>query len=267
MNEFMTDEEYEKCFIDFWGIRSKIAHVLLDYGLKSGSTVLDVPSGHGLLGYEIAKIIKKGEIHAVGLSNDLETFRQFSRWLKGPEKEYLNIMSYYVADATELPFQSGKFDFVVNFLGLEDINMTRGITGVRKSISEFVRVLKIDGIILITVCLEGNQPDQVLAKEIAKYMGINALFYSKDFYYDELQKSAVKIICEKWVHTHRKMTAAQAKEELQFACEEAPQIFEKYHVSAVPFDDLWQKFGERIKRYGMAYYSDLCILVGRKSIG
>ncbi|MBU7017499.1 MAG: methyltransferase domain-containing protein [Theionarchaea archaeon] len=264
MNEFMTDEEYERCFIDFWGIRSKIAHLLLDYGLQSGSTVLDVPSGHGLFGYEIAKIIKKGEIHAVGLLSDLGTFRQFFGRLKGPEKEYLKLMSYYVADATDLPFQSGKFDFVVNFLGLEDVNMTRGIAGVRKSISEFVRVLKSNGIILITVCLEGNKPDQVLAKEITEYMGINARFYSRDFYYSELQKSAVKIVCEKWIHTYRKMTAAQAKEELQFACEEAPRIFKKFNVSAVPFDDLWQKFGERIEKHGMAYYSDLCIMVGRK---
>ena len=60
------------------------------------------------------------------------------------------------------------------------------------------------------------------------------------------------------------MTAAQTREELQFACEEAPRIFKEYTVSAVPFDKLWQKFGERIERYGMAYYSDLCILVGRK---
>jgi ubiquinone/menaquinone biosynthesis C-methylase UbiE len=264
MNAFMSDEEYEGCFTNFWGIRSRIAHVLMDYGLQSGNRVLDVPSGHGFLAYEIARVIQEGEIHAVGLSNDLETYKQFSTSLKGPEKEYLKLISYTVADAAELPFQSGKFDFVVNFLGLEDINMTKGITGVKKSLSEFVRVLNVDGIILITVCLEGNEPDQVLAKEITEYMGINALFYSKDFYYNELQKLTGDIVCEKWVHTHRKMTAAQAKEELLFACEEAPRIFEKYNVKAVPFHELWQKFGERITRYGMAYYSDLCILVGKK---
>ena len=204
MNEFMTDKEYQTCFSHFWGIRSRIAYVLMDYGLQSGSRVLDVPSGHGFLAYEIAKIIQKGEIHAVGLLNDLKTFRRFSNSLESSEKKYLNLIRYIVADASELPFPSGKFDFVVNFLGLEDINMTRGVTGVKKSLSEFVRVLGSEGVMLITVCLEGDEPDQALAKEIMEYMGINALFYSKDFYCTELQKLRIDIVCEKWIHTHRR---------------------------------------------------------------
>ena len=263
MNEFMTDEEYENCFVDFWGIRSKIAHLLLDYGLNPSVRVLDVPSGHGFFAHEISKVIKSGHVCGVGLSNDAETFEQFSKSSESFEN-YQDLITYCVADATALPFPSGIFDFVVNFLGLEDINMTKGQSGVTKSLSEFVRVLKPDGIILITVCLEGDEPDQLLAKEVTEYIGSNALFYPEDFYVEELEKLDTEVIGTKWFYTHRKMTAAQAREELQFACDETPKIFTKYKVHTVSFDNLWQKYGERIERYGMAYYSHLCVLIGRK---
>lgn len=260
----MTDEEYETSFTEFWGIRSKIARLLTDYNLKSGVCVLDVPSGHGFFSCEIARIIQNGEIHAVGLDNDLKTFQAFSRSLENPEKEYLPLIKYYIADATDLPFSSETFDFVVNFLGLEDINMTRGKEGVRKALSEFVRVLKPRGILQLTLCLEGDEPDQVLARKVMEYIGLNAIFYPKRFYINELEKLNTTILAEKWFCTHCKMTASQAKEELLFACNETPRIFQKYNVSTVSFQDLWQKFGKEIQIHGMAFYSELCVLIGQK---
>lgn len=266
MNTFMTDEEYKTCFVTFWGIRSKIAAMLTAYGLNPGVRVLDIPAGHGFFSFEIGKVIRYGDIHSVGLPNDLEAFRRFSRSLKSEsERKYLNLITYHVMDATHLGFSSETFDFVINFLGLEDINMTRGITGVKQSLSEFVRVLKPESIILITLCLEGDEPDQVIAKEVMQHLGCNAVFYSKDFYIEELEKAGVKILAEKWVHTYRKMTASQAKEELQFACDEPPKIFKDYKVRTVSFHNLWQKFGERIETHGMAFYSDLCVLIGKKN--
>lgn len=265
MNEFMTDEEYETCFVDFWGIRTKIAHMLTNYGLQSGARVLDVPAGHGFFAYEIAKVINQGDIHAVGLNNDLRTFHAFSRSLRDTEREYLKLITYHVADATRLPFCTGTFDFVVNFLGLEDINMTKGRTGVEHSLAEFVRVLAPGGVIQITLCLEGDEPDQVIAREVFEYIGFNAVFYPKAFYIRALEKVGVHILAEKWFYTHRKMTASQAMEELRFACEETPTIFKDYNVHTVSFEELWQKFGERIKIHGMAFYSNLCVLVGQKT--
>ncbi|MBU7030531.1 MAG: class I SAM-dependent methyltransferase [Theionarchaea archaeon] len=263
-NEFMSNEEYEKSFVDFWGIRSKIAHLLTDYGLKSGAHILDVPAGHGFLSCEIAKVIQRGSIHAVGLQNDLKTFQAFFRSLKGPEKEYSKLITYHVMDAAHLTFPDETFDFVVNFLGLEDINMTKGITGVKQCLSEFTRVLKPEGILQVTLCLEGDEPDQVIAKEIMEYIGCNAVFYSKDFYTAELQRRGIQILAEHWFHTRRKMTASQAREELLFACNETPKIFKDYDVHTVSFNKLWQKFGKRIKVHGMAFYSDLCVLIGQK---
>jgi ubiquinone/menaquinone biosynthesis C-methylase UbiE len=261
MNQFMTDEEYETCFTEFWGIRSKIAHILTEYGLNPGSTIMDIPSGHGFFAYEIARYIKRGRIYAVGLHNDFKAFKAFSRSVK--DSENLKSIFYNVMDAAQLAFSSESFDFVVNFLGLEDINMTKGIEGVKQSLSECVRVLNPGGFIQITLCLEGNEPDQVLAKEIMEYC-LDGVFFSKSFYVEELERLGITMSGEKWFHTRKKMTADQAKEELRFCCEEAPIIFADYHVRSVSFDELWQKFGEQIESHGVAYYSDLCMLIGQK---
>lgn len=257
----MTDEEYETCFTEFWGIRSKIVYTLSEYGLNPGSIVLEIPSGHGFFAYEIASYIKTGRVYAVGLHNDVKAFKAFSRSIK--DYKYLKSIYYNIMDATQLGFSFESFDFVVNFLGLEDITMTKGVEGVKQSLSECVRVLKRGGFIQITLCLEGNEPDQVIAKEIMEYC-LDAVFFSKSFYVEELERLGITICGEKWFHTRKKMTADQAKEELKFCCEEAPIIFADYNVRSVPFDVLWQKFGEGIEKYGMAYYSNLCVLIGQK---
>ncbi len=116
----------------------------------------------------------------------------------------------------------------------------------------------------ITLCLEGDEPDERLSREIMRYIEFNALFYPKDFYLREFEKLGVRLLNEKWFYTCRKMTAAQAKEELQFACNETPKLFQSYGVRTTPFEKVWKKFGERIEEHGMAYYSDLCVLIGQK---
>ena len=127
-----------------------------------------------------------------------------------------------------------------------------------------MRVTNLGGIVQVTLCLEGDEPDQVIAKEVMQYLGCDAVFYPKEFYINELHKAGARILAELWVHTHRKMTTAQAKEELLFACRETPRIFHTYDVRTVSFDDVWHKFKTRIDNHGMAYYSDLCVLICQK---
>ncbi|MFX0095606.1 MAG: class I SAM-dependent methyltransferase [Candidatus Hodarchaeota archaeon] len=264
-NEFMTDEEYKNCFVDFWGIRTKIVNLLSAYRLQAGVRVLDVPAGHGFLSYEVAKVIHQGVIHAIGLQNDLETYQKFFHSPKSKaDQNFLKLITYHVMDATQLDFPSETVDFVVNFLGLEDINMTRGVEGVKKSLAEFVRVLKPKGIVQLTLCLEGDEPDQVIAQQVMDFIGFNAIFHPKEFYIRELENLGVEILAKNWFYTQRKMTATQAKEELEFACTETAKIFQDYNVRTISFEELWDKFGKQIEIHGMAYYSNLCVLIGQK---
>lgn len=264
-NQFMTDEEYEQSFVNFWGLRKKVAALLSSYGLTAGVKILDVPAGHGFFALEFAKLIKKGTIVAIGLENDLEDFQRFVASQKSSEtSEYIPLIHYQTMDATCLGFPSHNFDFVVNFLGLEDINMTKGLGGVKQAIKEFSRVLKTDGILLLTLCIEGEEPDQLLAKEVTSFIGHNAIFHPKQFYLELLEQHNIEILSEHWFFTHRKMTAKQAKEELIFACQETPKIFAHFRITTNSFDDLWKKYGKAIEKHGLAFYSQLCVLIGRK---
>ena len=263
-NSYMTDEEYEACFMKFWGIREMIARSLLPYGLAEGKHILDIPSGHGLFALEIAKLLSSGHVHGIGLFNDLKTFQALSRSLHPADVPFFKKIYYYLMDATHLGFSSSSFDFVVNFLGFEDINMTRGKEGVRKAIQECHRVLKPGGIFQLTLCLEGDAPDEKIATDVYTLLGCDAIFYSKEFYVDELIRSGFTVLDEQWVHTCRKMTARQAKEEIYFACTQTPCIFSSYAVHTVPFDTLWKKVKDRIETHGMAYYSHLCVFISSK---
>jgi ubiquinone/menaquinone biosynthesis C-methylase UbiE len=261
----MTNKEYTKSFTHFFGLRRKIAKTLTNYGLKSGSKVLDILAGHGFFSFEIAYNLRNGKIIAIGLKNDLDSYYKSLKSLsKRKQRKITNIVEYKLMDVSQLEFADNSFDFVVNFLGLEDVNMTSGIDGLKQAISECSRVLKPSGILQFTLCLEGDEPDQVLAKEVTKSIGHQAIFHSKDFYIKELEKNKIKIVDEKWFYTKRKMTAKQAEEELSFACNETPKFFKEYGIETIPFEELWKKYGEEIKMHGMAYYSELLILIGKK---
>ncbi|NHK30779.1 MAG: class I SAM-dependent methyltransferase [Asgard group archaeon] len=266
-NKFMSKEEYANSFTRFFALRKKIARSLISFGLSSGMNILDILAGHGFFSYEIAKLIKKGKITAIGLQNDLDSFNSFSKKLiDEQQRKAIELINYELMDIINLEFPDNTFDFVVNFLGLEDVNMTRGPEGVKQALRECARVLKPSGILQITLCLEGDEPDQIIAKEVTDLIGHQAIFYPKEFYIEELEKSSIEIIDERWFYSKRKMTAEQAKEELVFACNETPKYFKEYDIKTISFEELWKKYGEKIEKHGMAFYSQLLILIGRKII-
>ena len=261
-NQFMTNEEYERFFFDFEGIRGRIADALTPYGLKKAKWILDIPTGHGLLSHEVALLTKENHLIGVGLSNDINTFAT-TRSL--PEfHDTLKRVAYVECDSTTLGLVDDCLDLIVNFLGLEDIHMTRGERGVAETFSECARVLQPGGILQVAVCIEGDEPDEILSKEVIEFIGHGALFKQKDFYVDQFDRNGIQILEEQWQYSQKKLTAKQAQEELQFTCEQTPRIFRDFEVSCRPFTEVWAKFGERIEEIGLACYSDICMLIGEK---
>ena len=265
-NRFMSDQEYANSFNKFFGIRKLIAKTLIPYTENFELNILDILAGHGFYSKEIVKTIPESRVIAIGLANDKQSYKDYLKTnMKKRHASLFNKITYKVMDVTNLEFPNETFDMVVNFLGLEDVNMTKGIEGVRKALEESVRVLKPKGIIQITICQEGNDDDQKLAKEITKAIGHQAIFYEQDFYVKELEKDNIEIIEKKRFYTKRKMTAFQAKDELLFACSDTPQIFKNYNVKTIPFEILWEKYKKSLSEVGMAYYSELLTIIGRKS--
>ncbi|NHI82700.1 MAG: methyltransferase domain-containing protein [Candidatus Thorarchaeota archaeon] len=265
MFSYFSDEEYQRVFNKFEDVRTKIA-LLFKERLSGGSQiVLDLLAGHGYLSAEVAKLCPSCTIHGTGLKSDLDCFIGLRSSNLYPSNTWDNIQ-YTECDVTELPFDDEYFDLTVNFLGLEDVLMTRGRSGLLAAISEVSRVVKRSGLVQISVVEYGDSPEERIAEEVWANIGLNAVYLPKEFYIDAFAEHGFRLIDEAVFEVRKKMTFEQASEELQFACEQAPIIFKEYDVTAISFDELMSRFGSQIKQHGMAYYPNTRALVFSSSI-
>ena len=107
-----------------------------------GRTVLDAGCG---VGYGTAILANAGSERAIGVDLSAHAVAD-ARALGGPAAEY------QVADLHDLPFESGAFDVVVCFEAIEHLH------DVEVAIDEFRRVLRPDGLLLISSPNRGIYP-------------------------------------------------------------------------------------------------------------
>ncbi|MFQ5833105.1 MAG: class I SAM-dependent methyltransferase [Candidatus Thorarchaeota archaeon] len=245
-------------------IRSKIASLVTRMGESPIDTIVDIPAGHGYLAAEFAKLLPASRLLGVGLPSDIVSYNQLRRSEAFAEEVWSRI-DYLCSDAMYLPIRDNSCDLVVNFLGLEDIKMTRGEEGVRQALAEMVRVVKPSGLVQISVAEYGDLPEERIAEEVWKSTGLNVDFAPRDWYAQVLESANVKCAGEDEFLYPKKMTAEQAKEELRFACEKTPRTFFSFGVSAISFEKLWSKHGEKIEKHGMAYWSRIRVILFQKA--
>ncbi|MFX0001060.1 MAG: class I SAM-dependent methyltransferase [Candidatus Hodarchaeota archaeon] len=257
---YLTDEEYDNIFIEFCFFRQKVVSELLKFGLDKRTKVLDVAAGHGFLSFAIRDSGYKGRLVDIGLLNDLNSYEKA---ISSKEFNSDNIQ-YVIMSTANLAFRDNSFDLIANFLGLEDINMTLGREGVKSTLEELGRILRKDGILEITIMLKGKDPSSIINWKLWRYVGLNSLFYSPHFYIKLLEKLGCVLLKKFILRTNKNITLNQAKEEILFACEEAPKLFRKYGVKAKPFQKVWSKFNKKIKRYGLGFYPEILVLIFKK---
>ncbi len=258
--QYFSDREYEKAFFEFGNIRSEIVDRIRQLSSDDEITILDLLSGHGLLSAEAALRFPKARIFGIGLNNDVESWKRVRESDKYSQKTWSKF-HYLLSDATRIPLKSASCDMVVNFLGLEDLHMTSGLKGVEQAVKEINRITKNNALIQISMVEYGDFPEEKIAQEIWNTIGLNAVFLESEDYLRMFEKVRIHPIEDFRLTLGKKMTAKQAKEELSFACEEAPRIFSNFGVKAIEFDELWEKFGERIETHGVAYWSQIRVIV------
>jgi ubiquinone/menaquinone biosynthesis C-methylase UbiE len=258
--EYFTDEEYERVFIEFGGFRRQVAESIKKHTKQNGHVILDLLSGHGLLSVEVSKLFPESKIVATGLKSDVESFLQTKKKGEHPESIWRRLQ-YVQCNVIQLPLRSSSCDVVVNFLGLEDVLMTCGMTGLRALFNEIGRITRPGALAQITLVEYGNTPEEKLAEEIWKTIGLNAIFLSRDDYLMYLREQSFQLRDEYLLDLKKKMTKKQAREELEFACRDAPETFSQFSVRASSFDELWSKFGFQIEESGMAYWSKVRVMI------
>jgi ubiquinone/menaquinone biosynthesis C-methylase UbiE len=261
--EYFTDDEYQRAFFEFGGFREEIARRIHEIILLGEAIVLDLLSGHGLLSLECRKIFPHARLICTGLLNDAESYRS----LQITNLVSTNVLSqiyYIICNATRIPLKSASCDAIVNFLGLEDVNMLYGESGVKSVFEEASRLLKPNGFFQISFVEYGNHPAEMIAQEVWESIGLNAVFYRRDEYVELLKIYDFEVYEEFTLKHNKKMTLEQSKEEIQFACNEAPRIYSGFGVKAIRFDEIWKKFSERIMSDGMGYWSPVRVMIFSK---
>jgi ubiquinone/menaquinone biosynthesis C-methylase UbiE len=106
-------------------------------GMSPGDRVLDVCCGTG------AQVIEYGRRGIIATGVDIDP-RMLKTALRNGIKHNLMNVSFYLADATELPFADNYFDYLSVSLGLHDkISVIR-----YKVVSEMIRVVRPDGALI-----------------------------------------------------------------------------------------------------------------------
>lgn len=269
---FLTDDEYRDYFYVLGNTRGAIAQEIAEMAGDGTMRILDIASGHGLFAMELARAVPSASICATGLRVDKKTFldtrlllaRSGLRCLPHLTNDSTEKIQYVVSDMTTLPFRDDSFDAAANFLGLEDIRMTRKDGGVRRTISEAARVTKRRGIVEFAVQVFGDSPCDILSKEIMEKIGHGAIFLGPAIYKAMMEVAGLKVVAEKEHSTGCILAAKQAMEELRFSCQETSKVYGYYGVRTRQFEEIWEEFGDRIETHGYALYTDMLAIYSMK---
>lgn len=249
---FVSDEEYPTYFIKLGGLRETVVAELGDLA----GDVLDMATGSAYFAMALAR--KHSNIHVTAIDIDgLKTATE--NVSKGRLSDRITLREI---DASSLGFQAESFDHVVNFLGLEDIYMTRGREGVEKAFKEAHRVLRPGGSFCFVAMPSDEAETRAQRNEIEVFSWIcDATWLTRAEYMDLISDSGLTFEYSKVFRTGKKLTVEQAKEEIAFACDNVPAI---YGRPARSFDEAWERFSDRITEHGMGHYSRLELFVTRK---
>jgi ubiquinone/menaquinone biosynthesis C-methylase UbiE len=254
-SDYLTDEEYRTYWFRLGGLRGKVAE---DIEFQNGMKIIDVGTGWGLFALEMARKLSKGEI--IGIDIAFEDIRKAKNLAKNAG--FHNVISFRRMDAAELLFPDNRFDLATSFLGMRDVHMTKGESGVKKAVEEMIRVVKPEG--RITLCVtppeDMETEDQRLAVKLeGEVFGAKSL--SKQFYIDTFKENNATLIGTRAYRTHKKLTARQARTELREGLQIAGKIYDTRFPS---FEEVWISYGKSIQTFGYGMYSKIISLVVQK---
>ncbi len=257
MNEsFIADTEYPEYYANLNGLRKEIARLI---PLPFEGRILDVPTGSAYFAIAISLCENSANITGIDIAFS-DVVRARKEILRHTLTDRIEIMRM---DATDMGFRAGSFDVVTNFMGLEDIHMTRGRAGIQSFFSEVARVLKTGGNFCFTVMApeEMETEAQMLETKVFDY-ACGAKWLSLNDYEQLLKGTGLRLLEKRALYTGKKLTPEQARQEIKYACTNVPKV---YGVTTRTFDDVWSKFGLSIESHGLGHYSKTIYLKAIKT--
>jgi ubiquinone/menaquinone biosynthesis C-methylase UbiE len=253
--EYVSEENFGDYVNNLDGLRGRIVEKL---PFERRMRVLDNATGVGYFAIELARRDPTLKVVAIDISD--RAIRGAERRVK--EKWLDSSVTVMNMDATHLNFQPSTFGLVTDFMGLDDMHMTRGQKGVRQFIQEAARVLKPRGYLCFTIIPpeEAETQAQWLECEVYSYAcGLTWLPMIK--YQEFLRGTGFTLLKKETFYTGKKLTATQAKQQLDSAIEKAVNL----GVDTLPIDEVWKKYGAEIEREGLGHCSKGVLMIARKN--
>ena len=131
--------------------------------------------------------------------------------------------------------------------------MTRGKIGIQKVFSEVNRILKPRGYFNFVAMPPDEMETEAQKIEVKLFSYIcNATWLRIKEYENILEETGFELIKKEEYYTGKKLTSKQIKEEIEFACNNVQKI---YGIETPTFEDVWDRFGQRIEKHGSGHYS------------
>jgi SAM-dependent methyltransferase len=252
---YLTDDEYKVYFETLGGMRSKVASEL---PVSPGMCILDIATGYGYFAAEVARRNETLRVIAIDM-----VWSDVSRSIDIHDRQHLsNRVKTAQMDAAQMAFRDASFDMAVNFLGFEDIHMTRGPEGVEKVFSEIGRVLKPKSHMCSVLMPPDMMETDPQRTEVALYSYLcDATSLPMTRYEAMMGKAGFTVLSHKTFYTGKKLTPEQARTEIRFAVDHVPRLFGR---STPTYEDIWAKFGPAIERHGVGQCSKTVLVVAQK---
>ena len=252
---YVQEQDYEDYASRLDGLRAK---VVAELPLEPRMRILDIATGSALFAIELAKRDPSYKIVAIDVSD--KAIRIADRRIR--EKWLDPHVTTMKMDATRLEFQGGSFGMAVNFMGLDDIDMTRGDQGVRQAFHEVARILKSRGYFCFTILPpeESETAAQKLEAEVYTH-ACGAKWLPAIRYQEFLRGAGFTLIKRQVFYSRKKLQSAQARIEIQVAIENA----RSHDVEPLPFEEVWKKFGKEIEENGLGHASRVVLMIARRN--
>jgi ubiquinone/menaquinone biosynthesis C-methylase UbiE len=252
---YVPEREYEDYASRLDSLR---ARVVAELPLEQRMRILDIATGSALFAIELAKRDPSLKIVAIDVSD--KAIRIADRHIR--ERWLDPNVTTMKMDATRLEFQGGSFGMAVNFMGLDDIDMTRGDQGVRQTFHEVARVLKPRGYFCFTIIPpeEAETAAQKLETEVYTH-ACGAKWLPAIRYQEYLRGAGFTLVKREVLYTGKKLRPEQARLEIQAALEKA----RSHEVEALSFEEVWKKYGKEIEENGLGHASRVVLMIARRN--
>jgi len=251
--EYATEEEYDSLFVTL--TRGQVAD-----DIKVGRNVLDIATGSAYFSIQVAQRNPDSFFTAVDIfEGSVEQAKKNTG-----DIGLANRIKVIKMDASSLDFSDNEFDTAINYLGLEDIHMTRGKQGVEATFREVFRVLKHSGSFYF-VAMPPDEMESIPQRiEVDVFSWIcGATWLDTDQYIGFAEDAGFVFKRRQSYYTGKKLTVEQAMEEIEYACLNVPV---NYGVKAKSFRGTWDKFSALIEEHGMGHYSKTVLFEVKKPI-